>query len=198
MGVDGSTVGKAKQNRPRERPRFDLNQKERQSAPPEEPRSYQTKCYERPGDPTLRPSSRKLEPRQAQSTQVAVHPNGHFLFVPLLSLSRCRMTGFLELVWERPSPLGRVPLSCRRRYNKTKFPFPWTPKKQFVFWKDQRSLPCSATVQTRQPSILSNFDPDHIAHSLPQGRDIYNTIVINQINDLATIIRSTNTRRSSR
>ena len=31
-------------------------------------------------------------------------------------------------------------------------------------------MPRSATVQTRQPSILSNFDPDHIAHSLPQGR----------------------------
>ena len=53
--------------------------------------------------------------------------------------------------------------------------------------------PRSATVETRQPSILIKFDLDHIAHSLPQGRDIYNTVVINHINDLAKIIRSTNT-----
>ena len=51
----------------------------------------------------------------------------------------------------------------------------------------------SATVETREPSILIKFDLSHIATSLPQGKEIYNTIVINNINDLATIIRSTNT-----
>ena len=53
--------------------------------------------------------------------------------------------------------------------------------------------PRSATVETREPSILIKFDLNQIAESLPQGKDIYNAIVINHINDLATIIRSTNT-----
>ena len=53
--------------------------------------------------------------------------------------------------------------------------------------------PRSATVETRIPSILIKLDLAYIAHSFPQGRDIYNTIVIDHISDLATIIRSTNT-----
>lgn len=53
--------------------------------------------------------------------------------------------------------------------------------------------PRSATVETREPSILIKFDLNHIAESLPEGKDIYNAVVINHINDLATIIRSTNT-----
>jgi CRP-like cAMP-binding protein len=52
--------------------------------------------------------------------------------------------------------------------------------------------PRSAAIETRKPSILIKFDLNHIASSLPRGKDIYNTIVINHINDLATIIRSTN------
>ena len=42
-------------------------------------------------------------------------------------------------------------------------------------------------------SILIKFDLNHIASSLPRGKDIYNIIVISHIDDLATIIRSTNT-----
>ena len=53
--------------------------------------------------------------------------------------------------------------------------------------------PRSATVETREPSILIKFDLNHIASSLPRGKDIYNTIVISHIDDLAAIIRSTNT-----
>jgi hypothetical protein len=52
--------------------------------------------------------------------------------------------------------------------------------------------PRSATGETRELSILIKFDLNHIAKSLPRGKDIYKTIVINHINDLATIIRSTN------
>jgi CRP-like cAMP-binding protein len=52
--------------------------------------------------------------------------------------------------------------------------------------------PRSAAIETRKPSILIKFDLNHIASSLPRGKDIYKTIVINHINDLATIIRSTN------
>ena len=52
--------------------------------------------------------------------------------------------------------------------------------------------PRSATVETRVPSILIRLDLHYIASALPQGKDIYNAIVINHINDLATIIRSTN------
>jgi CRP-like cAMP-binding protein len=52
--------------------------------------------------------------------------------------------------------------------------------------------PRSATVEARVPSILIKLDLKYIANSLDQGKEIYNTIVINHINDLATIIRSTN------
>ncbi len=52
--------------------------------------------------------------------------------------------------------------------------------------------PRSATVETQVPSTLIKLDLHYIAKSLPQGKDIYNAIVINHINDLATIIRSTN------
>jgi CRP-like cAMP-binding protein len=52
--------------------------------------------------------------------------------------------------------------------------------------------PRSATVETQVPSTLIKLDLNQIARSLPQGKDIYNAIVINHINDLATIIRSTN------
>jgi CRP-like cAMP-binding protein len=52
--------------------------------------------------------------------------------------------------------------------------------------------PRSATVETQVLSTLIKLDLHQIASSLSQGKDIYNAIVINHINDLATIIRSTN------
>ena len=52
--------------------------------------------------------------------------------------------------------------------------------------------PRSATVETQVPSTLIKLDLHFIASSLTGGKDIYNAIVINHINDLATIIRSTN------
>jgi hypothetical protein len=52
--------------------------------------------------------------------------------------------------------------------------------------------PRSATVETRVPSTLMKLDLHQIATAMPQGRDISNAIVINHINDLAAIIRSTN------
>ncbi len=52
--------------------------------------------------------------------------------------------------------------------------------------------PRSATVETQVPSTLMKLDLHQIATAIPQGRDISNAIVINHINDLAAIIRSTN------
>jgi hypothetical protein len=52
--------------------------------------------------------------------------------------------------------------------------------------------PRSATVETQVPSTVLKLDLHRIATAIPQGKDISNTIVINHINDLAAIIRSTN------
>jgi CRP-like cAMP-binding protein len=53
--------------------------------------------------------------------------------------------------------------------------------------------PRSATVETTTPTTLVKLDLHYISDWLPQGKAIYHAIVLNHINDLARIIRSTNT-----
>ena len=83
------------------------------------------------------------------------------------------MTGFLELVGERvplPSLLGRVPLSCGRRYNKSKLPYPGDFEETVRFWEGSalfagitpeqlRTVAASATIENHPAgSIVTEED----------------------------------------
>jgi len=55
-----------------------------------------------------------------------------------------------------------------------------------------KSKPRSATVEARAPTTVIKLELHYIRNSLPEGIEIYERILINHMNDLEAIVRSTN------
>lgn len=52
--------------------------------------------------------------------------------------------------------------------------------------------PRSATAETRAPTTVIKLNLQQIRNSLPEGIEIYERIIINHMNDLENVVRSTN------